>query len=318
MTAPRWITEALDAACEGARHSMTDVRKDAVAAALTERLPIEAMAHAAGDDLGLVSEIVRVLTDGDPEVVLLAELYQGACKALDEAGVPYAIEGCALTDMQRRIRWLAQQRPTRAELDAAQATRRLAENAAVTYMGRARHAEELLQNAARTVIDNQQIRDERDRAQMDAAELRQQLAKMTAEHDIIMGRARTQLAETEVDRDNMVETATLALGERNEARAQRDAYRRQLAATKTASAASRGSSGRLLASDAEADADETEAIMQREIDALRKRVDELTGAGFTREQAAVLARRMALRAAYRDTGWSAEPWVIDAIIEASR
>lgn len=41
-------------------------------------------------------------------------------------------------------------------------------------------------------------------------------------------------------------------------------------------------------------------------------------AGLTRDQAQDLARRFALRRAYRDASWRAEPWVIDAIVEASR
>lgn len=73
-----------------------------VAAALIERLPIEAMIDSATvsvhGDLAtdrrvardVVTAIVKLLADGDPEVVELTELYQGASKALDDAGVPYA------------------------------------------------------------------------------------------------------------------------------------------------------------------------------------------------------------------------------------
>lgn len=118
MTAPRWIAEALAVA--------DPADDDVIAAALLERLPIEAMRLALDrwtDRHTALARIVAALTEGDPEVMQLAELYQGASKALDEAGVPYAIEGCALMDMQRRIRWLAQQRPTRLELQRVEAER---------------------------------------------------------------------------------------------------------------------------------------------------------------------------------------------------
>lgn len=163
MTAPRWIAEALDAACDAARHILSDVRKDAIASALIERLPIEAMTGAirkrtagtagiTGDWISAVSGLatagaVYALTDGDPEVVELTEFYQGACKALDSAGVPYAVDvevqphlviestigeleprksvevdhvpahhAQIQLDLAGRIRWLAQQRPTRLDL----------------------------------------------------------------------------------------------------------------------------------------------------------------------------------------------------------
>lgn len=159
VTAPRWIAEALDAC-----GVIADKCTDDIAKALIERLPIEAMVTAAtmsmhGDGVTdravareAVANIMRILTDGDPEVVELTELYQGACRALDAAGVPYAIDAeiqphimikttigetaphkpaevhhvparpCTLQlGLAGRIQWLAQQRPTRIELQRLQA-----------------------------------------------------------------------------------------------------------------------------------------------------------------------------------------------------
>lgn len=180
MTAPRWISEAFDAA----RPEERDMDADDLSAALIERLPLEAMTaeirvrcadyhrlaeHCPdtwpGDDTfplppdvsaGIVARIAGVLSDGDPEVVELAKLYQGACRALDAAGVPYAIDvepdhlkieavpgeltlhkpveteqvpshsASQLIDLAGRIRWLAQQRPTRLDLERVEAERDLA------------------------------------------------------------------------------------------------------------------------------------------------------------------------------------------------
>lgn len=133
MTAPRWIAEAIEAAYENGPGD------GKLATALIERLPLEAIAaelvreRSTDRDASLMA-IVRVLTDGDPEVVSLTELYQGACKALDDAGVPYASSvgelGAMVTlgpaeplDLADRIRWLAQQRPTRLELQRVEAER---------------------------------------------------------------------------------------------------------------------------------------------------------------------------------------------------
>ncbi|HSR79130.1 MAG TPA: hypothetical protein VLN57_21330 [Xanthobacteraceae bacterium] len=159
MTAPRWITEAVEAS--GGIINLDDAD---LARALIERLPLEAIGavcrriddaarslHPEAASAGAV-EIVRVLTDGDPEVVQLTELYQGACRVLDEAGVPYAydheqqvvetlvngievvIDTAQPLEIAGRIRWLVQQRPIRAELDSARATQKLAEEMATKYM----------------------------------------------------------------------------------------------------------------------------------------------------------------------------------------
>lgn len=122
MTAPRWISEAIEA-------SATLVTPELISATtkeLLERLPIEAITVVlrgivgpagltALEQPGSLASIVSALTDGDPEVVELTELYQGACRALDAAGVPY---DRALTDdgdlqvvrlnLAGRIQWLAQ------------------------------------------------------------------------------------------------------------------------------------------------------------------------------------------------------------------
>jgi hypothetical protein len=144
VTAPRWISEALAASWDGL--SMGDVPGfDDIARELLERLPIDAMRAAALTSLDDVAAnrpaeqhsaiattaIVRVLSDGDPEVVELTEIYQGASKALDAAGVPYAVatsdsEGNDCNrelDLASRIRWLAQQRPNRLDLQRVEAER---------------------------------------------------------------------------------------------------------------------------------------------------------------------------------------------------
>lgn len=147
MTAPRWIVEALEASF-GSPDAVGRLDIGATATALIGRLPIEEMAKAGhlavlefrpdsptGAALGMVTAIVGVLADGDPEVVTLAELYHGACKVLDEAGVPYAVDGGdpaiahsqpdQRLDLAGRIRWLAQQRPTRIQFEAERAALRL-------------------------------------------------------------------------------------------------------------------------------------------------------------------------------------------------
>lgn len=118
---PRWIREAFD---------VGGSEVGSLIKALVERLPLQRMqdevvAVLAGKsgtcededpllelaDL-VVDAIVVVLTDDD-EVVTLTELYQGASRALDKAGAPYAEQDGAQLDLPERIRWLADQRPTR-------------------------------------------------------------------------------------------------------------------------------------------------------------------------------------------------------------
>lgn len=135
MTAPRWIAEALDVALNASDDAIGRVDYDGIATALLERLPLEAIAcevPRALDDIAdgmhgrVVADIMRVLTDGDPDVATLTELYQGASKALDAAGVPYAVNTAELyrpLDLAGRIQWLAQQRPTRLDLQRAEAER---------------------------------------------------------------------------------------------------------------------------------------------------------------------------------------------------
>jgi hypothetical protein len=131
VTSPRWIAEALTAALPSAIGSLTDEADDAgrLADALRDRLPIEAIAdqlkrEGSADRDACLMAIVRVLSDGDPEVVQLTELYQGACRVLDEAGVPYATQ--TRLDLAARIRWLVSQRPTRLELQRMEAERDVA------------------------------------------------------------------------------------------------------------------------------------------------------------------------------------------------
>lgn len=133
MTAPRWIAEAIAAAHDGL--AMGDCPGTAeLAAALIERLPLAEIEQALrgiqpGDwSGGVLAVIIGALTD-DPEVVTLTEFYQGACRTLDAAGVPYGASAEPGTwrekplDLAGRIRWLAQQRPTRLDLQRVEAER---------------------------------------------------------------------------------------------------------------------------------------------------------------------------------------------------
>lgn len=156
VTAPRWISEALDAAAPA---GVMGTDADALAAALIERLPIEAMVAglAAFEGGGWmrpeaykgVTAIVRMLTDGDPEVVQFTELYQDAAKALDAAGVPYGEDRDGVHvffELGSRIRSLAAQRPIRLDLQRVEAERDLArqelsiERLALLQVGEARDA----------------------------------------------------------------------------------------------------------------------------------------------------------------------------------
>lgn len=157
MTAPRWIVDAIEA-CESAAPGVLHV--DQLPTALIERLPLEALRGAVqikaadaqavydagpkmwwGDETfappprviaEIVGRVVCVLTDGDPEVVELTELYQDACRALDDAGVPHAQEPddgpTEQLNLAARIRWLAQQRPTRLDLQRVEAEREVLRN----------------------------------------------------------------------------------------------------------------------------------------------------------------------------------------------
>lgn len=132
MTAPRWIAEALDAAAPAGTAGMSN---EALARELIERIPLAAIEQALrgiqhGDwSGGVLAVIIGALTD-DLEVVTLTELYQGACRMLDAAGVPYER---GLTDdgdpqvmrlnLAGRIQWLAEQRPTRLDLQRSEAER---------------------------------------------------------------------------------------------------------------------------------------------------------------------------------------------------
>jgi hypothetical protein len=154
MTAPRWIAEALYEAI--GQPGRWESLRAAVAKQLVERLPLEAMTIAirariagvggiTGDWISAIAGLAAAgamlaLTDGDPEVVQLTELYQGACRVLDEAGVPQAVDerrddtglsgpprtGRHQLDLAARIRWLVQQRPTRLELQRVEAERDVA------------------------------------------------------------------------------------------------------------------------------------------------------------------------------------------------
>jgi hypothetical protein len=133
VTVPKWIAAALEDATPG--QPFRGVDDDALAAALIERLPIEAMVRAVlgynnpRDASDLVRQVVRLavsaLSDGDTDAVTLTALYQEASKALDVAGVPYANndEVPVPLDLSARIRWLAQQRPTRLDLQRVEAER---------------------------------------------------------------------------------------------------------------------------------------------------------------------------------------------------
>lgn len=136
MTAPRWIRDSIDGQWAG--NDVDDKDAEEFARELMEHLPIEAMVSAAATgpetDASIplplrviaarrfVTSAIRAMTS-DPEVVTLTELYRDACTALDAAGVPYAASYADDGDVQEislnlsgRIRWLAQQRPSRLEL----------------------------------------------------------------------------------------------------------------------------------------------------------------------------------------------------------
>lgn len=150
MTSPRWILEPIEAfeltddlmqllGTTGGPYVMLPATAERLVAAIIEHLPLEEMAEHMAKALELngykweasrpaMYGVVDALTNGNSEVMQLAELYQGACKALDEAGVPYALDLAAdgketPLHLAGRIRWLAQQRPIRAELEAVEATR---------------------------------------------------------------------------------------------------------------------------------------------------------------------------------------------------
>lgn len=133
MTAPRWIIQALEHAAPA---GVMGTDAEALAAALLERLPIEAMVaeftvfpnsdRSREEATSVVARIARVLSEDDPEVVELTELYQSACKALDAAGVPHAINTAEVyrpLDLAGRIQWLAEQRPLRIDLQRVEAER---------------------------------------------------------------------------------------------------------------------------------------------------------------------------------------------------
>jgi len=139
-TAPRWIAEAFDVMMAGP--GAGDPELDRLAAALIERLPLEAVtmeirqriagvAGITGDWIGAIAGLAAsgaaAALTGDPEVVTLTELYQGACSVLDAAGVPYKMGGgdhlAVRLNLAGRILWLIEQRPTRLELQRVEAER---------------------------------------------------------------------------------------------------------------------------------------------------------------------------------------------------
>lgn len=104
MTAPRWIVDALGDAYD--MRGRPGRSADKIATALMERLPIEAMIDAIAGPPStrdtcttLIAKIIAALCDGDPEVVSFTELYQDACRALDDAGAPYAIDAESSPDL---------------------------------------------------------------------------------------------------------------------------------------------------------------------------------------------------------------------------
>lgn len=234
MTAPRWIAEALEASLS--RADAPGNPDGILAAALIERLPLEAMVRAiamGSDGPELIRRVVQVLTDGDPEVVQLTELYQGACKVLDGAGVPYAqspSEGqdAQPIDLAGRIRWLAQQRPTRLELQRVEAERDQARGEMSAVHGFLRSAHEALDAAgvAQSPSESQHMLDSALGRRVRAlAYERDQLRKMYEGASADLDRERTRHQEDLASRD--AEIVKLA-AERDAARNGREALNGQL------------------------------------------------------------------------------------------
>lgn len=187
MTPPRWIVEAFEIMMAGP--GVGDPEVETLAAALIERLPLEAMRQAAQDALDEVADnrpaeqhaaiattaIVRLLTDGDPEIATLTELYQGATRALDAAGVPYATGGDdgqipVRLNLYGRILWLIEQRPTRIDLQRVEAERDEIQRHCDIARGQAdARGEELVRMSTDGAIERNA--------------LRQQLADMTRDRD---------------------------------------------------------------------------------------------------------------------------------------
>jgi len=241
MNAPRWILEALDVAWSEGR-AFSDI-----AARLTkemfERLPIAEMTRGVRDEIdgiaglsgdwsaaiaGLaVSKAVQVLA-ADHDVVTIAELYQDAARALDAAGVPYGADGHALMDMPARIRWLAQQHPTRSELARVEAERdqvareleqcrhdldaeqRMRREAEAARDGAVEASRMFGEQTAATAATIEQTHDENDQLREEAREALQQCerakhARFEAERD------RDELRETLKDRNAQIEALELEI-----------------------------------------------------------------------------------------------------------
>lgn len=132
---PQWIDEAIESAWPRPGGAI-DAAK--ISASLLEHLPIARMVDAAAIALGgavadehtthqyaaaVVTAIAQVLADGsDHDVVDIFQLYQASSRALDLAGVPYAINEALIykqLDQPGRIAWLATQRPTALDLHRA-------------------------------------------------------------------------------------------------------------------------------------------------------------------------------------------------------
>lgn len=174
MTAPRWIHAALDAVCQAdTRMVVSTVDADDLATALLERLPLEALANAVPS--AVVANVVRVLGE-DHDVVTIAELYQGATRALDAAGAPYAVNTAEVyrpLDLVGRIRWLAEQRPTRLDLQRVEVERdawhRRYDECIVTITANQ-------QSIASLIEESETRKRERDRARATVADLTEQRA----------------------------------------------------------------------------------------------------------------------------------------------
>lgn len=136
MTAPLWISRALDACSPIPTTGITD----RVAESLLEHLPVEeirrvirkriaGVAGITGDWIGAIAGsvtegAVNVLAgDINHDVVTVTELYNKAAKALDAAGVPYAEDDRTPMMLQQRIAWLAARRPTILTLQRVEAER---------------------------------------------------------------------------------------------------------------------------------------------------------------------------------------------------